>query len=76
MLIALKVILGTLALILFYRSGRWIFDTENKARQHGLEYTNATGSNYLKGDIGGMLCFGSIMWLIGIMYWLFKRNLP
>ncbi|MDG2449357.1 MAG: hypothetical protein P8M34_06950, partial [Saprospiraceae bacterium] len=51
MIIALKVILGFLGIVLLFLSGRWIFDTEKIAKEHSIQSLNATGSNYLKGDI-------------------------
>ena len=61
MLIALKIILGLLGLVLLMLSLRWIFTTKSIAAEHHIDYSTATGANYLKGDIGGILLFGAAM---------------
>ena len=61
MILVLKVILGILGLLLFVLAGRWIFATKGIATEHGIEYSSATGGNYLKGDIGGVLLMGAAM---------------
>ena len=74
MIIALKVILGFLGIVLLFLSGRWIFDTEKIAKEHSIQSLNATGSNHLKGDIGGILLAASIfigLFLYDGMHWMY-----
>jgi len=61
MLTVLKVLLGLFGIMLLLLSMRWIFGTRKIAAEHDIQYSSATGANYLKGDIGGVLLFGAGM---------------
>jgi len=61
MLLLLKILLGLVTLVLIFLWGQWTFTTEKIATEHGISSTNNTGSNYLKGDIGGVLLGAAII---------------
>ena len=73
MIITLKVIIGFIGLILLFLSGRWLFDTQRMAKEHGIQPLSNTGNNYLKGDIGGILLGAGIfigLFLFDGLHWM------
>jgi len=75
MLLLLKILLGLIGAILLYLSANWMFSPQKIMRQHDLESSSATGYNFIRGDIGGILLAGTIF--IGLFlyhgreYWLY-----
>jgi len=61
MLMALKVILGLIGALLLFLGGRWMFAPDKIMAEHGIETRNATGKNFLRGDIGGLLIGGAVV---------------
>ncbi|MEE9374577.1 MAG: hypothetical protein V3V00_16090 [Saprospiraceae bacterium] len=78
MLLALKILLGLLGAVLLLLAGRWIFDTTKISREHDIQASSATGQNFLKGDIGGLLLTGAIMVALFLFHsqdWLYPTVL-
>lgn len=61
MLLALKVILGLIGALLLFLGGRWMFAPDKIMAEHGIDTRNATGKNFLRGDMGGLLIGGAIV---------------
>ncbi len=55
MLLVAKVLLGVLAGVMVMLWFRWTFKMKDQAAEHGIEAVNATGANFIRGDIGGLL---------------------
>jgi len=75
MLIALKVLLGLITALLLLLAGRWLLAPDAIMKEHDIQTTSATGRNYLRGDIGGILLAGGIMLILfifqGSAQWLY-----
>ena len=67
MLLALKIILGIIALALAFLWFNWTFNTSKMEKQFGVSATNATGKNFIKGDIGGLLGAAAIIIVLFIV---------
>lgn len=61
MLMALKILLGLIGGLLLFLGGRWMFAPDKIMAEHSIEAKNATGKNFLRGDIGGILIAGAGM---------------
>lgn len=61
MLLVLQILLGLIAAILLLLAGRWLMTPDSIMKQYDIQSTSATGKNYLRGDIGGILLTGAIM---------------
>ena len=47
--------------LLLFLGGRWMFVPDKIMAEHGLEAQNATGKNFLRGDMGGLLIGGAVV---------------
>ena len=75
MLLILKVLLGLIGLLLLYFGLNWLLAPKKIMKEHDLESHSATGYNFIRGDIGGILIAGAIyiglfLWQ-GTEYWLY-----
>jgi 4-hydroxybenzoate polyprenyltransferase len=64
MVLILKVLLGLQALVLAFLWFSWTFNIDKMKDQYGIRVEGATGHNFLRGDIGGLV--GSAAILIGL----------
>lgn len=75
MLIVLKVLLGIISLVLLFLGLNWMFKPKKIMAEHHIDASSATGLNYLRGDIGGILMTGFIFIVMflyqGSEYWLY-----
>ena len=75
MLLILKVILGLIGLLLLFLGLNWLLAPKKIMKKHDLESHSATGYNFIRADIGGILIAGAIY--IGLFlyqgpeYWLY-----
>lgn len=70
MLMVLKGLLGLIGALLLFLGGRWMFAPDKIMAEHGIDARNATGKNFLRGDIGGILVAGAAI----IFFFLYTGN--
>jgi hypothetical protein len=64
--IALKVIVGLVALLFAFMGTGLVFGPETASAQYGLEATGAVGFSTLRGDFGGMFFAAAVMLVLGL----------
>ena len=72
MLLASKILLGAIGALMIFFGGRWMFAPDAIMREHDISTNTATGKNYLRGDMGGLLIGGGaaiFMFLYQGMVW-------
>ncbi|MEM6376881.1 MAG: hypothetical protein AAF705_01635 [Bacteroidota bacterium] len=73
MLVFIKIILGLIGMLLFYAGIQWMFLPDNMMKRYGISTNNATGRNFVRGDIGGLLIGGAtiifVILYLGVTEW-------
>ena len=65
--IALKIVIGLLALLFLFMGGGLLIDPASRVTQFGLESTSVVGLSTLRGDLAGLFLASAAMLVLGLV---------